>query len=62
MGDEEGPEAFVKSMVGLIAVNGKLLTWMSRATKGKQTEEEILQALALSYQSPDKSEPDEYPR
>ena len=59
MGNEEGQEAFIKSWVGLIAVNGKLLTWMSRANKGKQSEEEILQALALSYQTPDETEPDE---
>ncbi len=56
MGDEEGRAAFIKSWVGLIAVNGKLLTWMSQATKGKQSEEEILQALALSYQTPDEPE------
>jgi len=59
MGDEEGQEAFIKSWVGLIAVNGKLLTWMSQATKGEQSEEEILQALALSYQPPEASGSDE---
>jgi hypothetical protein len=59
MGNDEGQEAFIKSWVGLIAVNGKLLTWMSRAIQGQQSEEEILQALALSYQTSDESESDE---
>jgi len=58
-GNEEGLQAFIKSWAGLIAVNGKLLVWMSRATQGKQSEEEILQALALSYQTADEPEPNE---
>jgi hypothetical protein len=56
---EMGNEDFIKSWAGLIAVNGKLLVWMSRAIGGKQSEEEILQALALSYQTPDEPKSDE---
>lgn len=56
---EEGREGLVRSWAGLMAVNGRLLVWMSRAINGKQSEEEILQALALSYQTPDESGSDE---
>jgi hypothetical protein len=54
-GNEEGLQAFIKSWAGLIAVNGKLLVWMSELSK--RPADEILQALALSYQTPDEPEP-----